>query len=138
MGQRGWLRGEELGKQLGYWKDKLKDAPTVLELPTDRPRQATESFRGEVAYVSFPRELSDKLNQLSRGHGATLFMTLLAGFQALLSRYSGQDDGVVATATANRNQPELENLIGFFLNTLPLRTDLTGDPTFAAIVSRAT
>jgi amino acid adenylation domain-containing protein/FkbH-like protein len=135
--QREWLRGEVLERQLGYWKDKLKDAPTLLELPTDRPRQATESFRGEVAYASFPRELSDKLSQFGRQHGATLFMTLLAGFQALLSRYSGQDDVIVGTAIANRNQPELESLIGFFLNTLPLRTNLAGDPTFAEMVSRA-
>jgi amino acid adenylation domain-containing protein/FkbH-like protein len=134
--QREWLRGEVMEKQLAYWKDKLTDAPSVLALPTDRPRQATESFRGDVAHVSLSRELSDKLNHLSRKHGATLFMTLLAGFQALLSRYSGQDDVVVGTAIANRNQPELENLIGFFLNTLPLRTKLAGDPSFAEIISR--
>jgi non-ribosomal peptide synthetase component F len=126
-----------LEKQLGYWKEKLKNAPLVLELPTDRPRQARESFRGEIAYVSFPRELKDKLNQLSRKQQATLFMTLLAGFEALLSRYSGQRDLVVGTAVANREQPELENVIGLFLNTLPLRADLTGDPSFAEILTRA-
>ncbi len=135
--QHEWLRGEVLEELLAYWKEHLKDAPQVLELPTDRPRPATESFRGEVASLSLSRELSDKLNQLSRKHRATLFMTLLAGFQALLSRYSGQDDIVVGTAIANRNQPELENVIGFFVNTLPLRTNLAGDPSFGEIISRA-
>ncbi|HEY8670507.1 MAG TPA: amino acid adenylation domain-containing protein, partial [Terriglobales bacterium] len=124
--QRTWLDGDVLEKQLTYWKTHLKDAPPVLELPTDRPRTPVESSRGDVAYLSLPRELSDKLSQLSRQHGATLFMTLLAGFQALLSRYSGQQDIVLGTAIANRNQPELENVIGFFLNTLPLRTRLSG------------
>jgi amino acid adenylation domain-containing protein/FkbH-like protein len=135
--QRKWLSGEALEKQLGYWKEKLKNAPQVLELPTDRPRQASESFRGEVAQVVLPRELKDKLNQLSRERGATLFMTLLAGFEALLSRCSGQRDLVVGTAIANREQPELENVIGLFLNTLPLRADLTGDPSFSEILTRA-
>ena len=135
--QRKWLNGDVLEKQLGYWKEKLKNAPQVLELPTDRPRQASESFRGEVAHVSLRRELKDKLNQLSRKHGTTLFMTLLAGFELLLSRCSGQRDLVVGTAIANREQPELENVIGLFLNTLPLRADLTGDPSFSEILRRA-
>jgi amino acid adenylation domain-containing protein/FkbH-like protein len=135
--QRQWLSGAVLEKQLGYWKENLKNAPQVLEMPTDRPRQASESFRGEVAYVSLPRELKDKLNQLSRKQEATLFMTLLAGFEALLSRSSGQRDLVVGTAIANRDQPELESVMGFFLNTLPLRADLTGDPSFSEILKRA-
>jgi amino acid adenylation domain-containing protein len=135
--QRKWLSGDLLQEQLGYWKEHLKNAPQVLELPHDRPRPASESFRGEIAYVSFPRELKDKLNRLSRKQGATLFMTLLAGFEALLSRSSGQRDLVVGTAIANRNQPELENVIGFFLNTLPLRANLAGDPSFTEILARA-
>jgi amino acid adenylation domain-containing protein/FkbH-like protein len=135
--QRKWLSGDVLEQQLGYWKEKLKNAPQVLELPTDRPRQASESFRGEVVQAVLPRELKDKLNQLSREQGATLFMTLLAGFEALLSRYSGQRDLVVGTAIANREQPELENVIGLFLNTLPLRADLMGDPSFSEILTRA-
>lgn len=135
--QREWLRGEALERQLQYWKDKLKDAPPVLELPTDRPRQATESFRGDVAYVTLPSTLRDKLNRLSRNHGTTMFMTLLAGFQVLLSRHSGQDDIVVGTAIANRTHPDLEKVIGFFLNTLPLRTRLNDDPSFAEILARA-
>lgn len=135
--QREWLRGEALEKQLEYWKGKLKDVPPVLELPTDRPRQATESLRGDVAYLTLPCALRDKLNRLSRNHGATLFMTLLAGFQALLSRHSGQDDIVVGTAIANRTHPDLEKVIGFFLNTLPLRTRLNDDPSFAEILERA-
>src|SRR6185369_1630565 len=134
--QRDWLRGAALDQQLEYWKEQLKDVPPLLELPTDRPRQATESFRGDVAYLSLPRELSDKLNHLSHKQGTTLFMTLLAGFQVLLSRYSGQDDVVVGTAIANRTNPDLENVIGFFLNTLPLRTRLEGDPSFTEILVR--
>ncbi|MEY2396335.1 MAG: hypothetical protein QOF94_2680, partial [Acidobacteriaceae bacterium] len=135
--QREWLKDDVLNKQLTYWKEQLKDAPPVLELPTDRPRQSTESFRGEIAYLALSRELTTKLNSFSRGNGATLFMTLLAGFQALLSRYSGQDDIVVGTGIANRNHPDLENLIGFFINTLALRTRLAGDPSFSEIVGRA-
>ena len=134
--QREWLRGDGLEKRLAYWREKLKDAPPVVELPTDRPRPAVESSHGEVASLSFSRELTDKLNWLGREHGATLFMTLLAGFQALLSRSSGQDDVVVGTAVANRAHPDLENVIGFFLNTLPLRTRLSGDPSFTEILAR--
>jgi amino acid adenylation domain-containing protein len=134
--QRQWLRGKVIEKRLAYWKDKLKDAPPVLELPTDRPRPAVESSHGEVALLSVPRELTDRLNRLGRDRGATLFMTLLAGFQAMLSRYSGQDDIVVGTAVANRTHPDLENVIGFFLNTLPLRTRLSGDPSFSEILER--
>ncbi len=135
--QRECLHGPALEKQLGYWKEKLKDIPPVLELPTDRPRQATENSRGEVAYLTLPLALTDQLTQLGRKHGATLFMTLLAGFQALLSRHSGQDDIVVGTAIANRTHPDLERVIGFFLNTLPLRTRLSGDPSFAEMIERA-
>ncbi len=135
--QRGWLQGAVLEKQLAYWKDKLKDIPPVLELPTDRPRQATENFRGEVTYLTLPFVLTDQLTQLGRKHGATLFMTLLAAFQALLSRHSGQDDIVVGTAIANRTHPDLEKVIGFFLNTLPLRTRLSGDPSFTELIARA-
>ena len=134
--QRECLRGPVLEKQLSYWTEKLKDIPPVLELPTDRPRQATENSRGEVAYMTLPLALTDQLTQLGRKHGATLFMTLLAGFQALLSRHSGQDDIVVGTAIANRTHPDLERVIGFFLNTLPLRTRLSGDPSFAEMIER--
>jgi len=135
--QRGWLQGTVLEKQLAYWKEKLKDIPPVLELPTDRPRQATENFRGEVTYLTLPFALTDQLTQLGRKHGATLFMTLLAAFQALLSRHSGQDDIVVGTAIANRTHPDLEKVIGFFLNTLPLRIRLSGDPSFSELIARA-
>ncbi len=134
--QRNWLRGDALNTQLEYWKEQLKDAPQVLELPTDRPRPPFETFRGEVAQFNLSKELSGKLAALSRSHGTTLFMTLLAGFQALLSRYSGQEDVVLGTAIANRTHPDLENVIGFFLNTLPLRTRLDGDPSFAEILAR--
>jgi amino acid adenylation domain-containing protein/FkbH-like protein len=135
--QHEWLRGEVLEKQLAFWKEQLHGAPPVLELPTDRPRPAYESSRGDVAEIRFSKQLTEQLQHLSRSHGATLFMTLLAAFQALLSRYSGQDDIVVGTAIANRTQPELEHVLGLFLNTLPLRTRLSGDPTFSEIMGRA-
>ena len=135
--QRQWLEGEPLETQLKYWREKLQGVPSHLDLPTDRPRQATESFNGDATYISLSRELTDKLKELGRQHGATLFMTLLAGLQAVLARHSGQDDVVVGTAIANRTHPDLEKVIGFFLNTLPLRIRLDGDPTFVELLARA-
>ncbi|MBV9182199.1 MAG: amino acid adenylation domain-containing protein, partial [Acidobacteria bacterium] len=134
--QREWLQGDPLETQLAYWRDKLRGAPSLLEFPTDRPRPAIESSRGDSIYVSLPPELTAKLKQLSRRHGSTLFMTLLAGFQAVLSRYCGSTDIVVGTAVANRNHPELEKIIGYFTNTLALRADLSGDPCFLKILDQ--
>ncbi|HEX8872059.1 MAG TPA: amino acid adenylation domain-containing protein, partial [Candidatus Acidoferrum sp.] len=134
--QREMLAGDGYQKQLAYWKDELKGAPPVLELPTDHPRQPVETFHGSVATLALSRELSEKLNHLSHDQGATLFMTLLAGFQLLLSRYSGQDDIVVGAPIANRVRREFEGLIGFFANTLALRTRLDGGVTFQELVSR--
>ncbi|MBZ5721324.1 MAG: amino acid adenylation domain-containing protein, partial [Acidobacteriia bacterium] len=134
--QRQRMQGEFVEKQLAYWREQLKDAPPVLELPTDRPRLAAESFRGAVAPITFSKRTTEQLNALSRQTGATLFMTLLAGFQALLARYSGQDDIVVGAPIANRNRAELEGLIGFFANTLALRARLTGDPSFRELLGR--
>ncbi|WP_224242167.1 non-ribosomal peptide synthetase [Hyalangium gracile] len=133
--QRGYLQGEVLEAQLGYWRDQLKELST-LELPTDRPRPAMRSHRGAQLSVTLPASLTQALNELSRREGVTLFMTLLAGFQALLSRYSGQDDIAVGTPIANRNRTELEGLIGFFVNTLVLRTKLSGDPTVRTLLER--
>ena len=134
--QRQWLQGEVLEAQLAYWKQELAGAPPALELPTDRPRPAMQTYRGATCPVHLPRALSDALVSLSRQQGATLFMTLLAAFQALLSRYTGQDDIVVGSPMAGRTRTETETLIGFFVNTLPLRADLSGDPPFRELVGR--
>jgi amino acid adenylation domain-containing protein len=133
--QRGWLTGEVLAEQVGYWRGRLAGAP-VLELPTERPRPAVRSNAGAVLEFTVAAEVVDGLRALSRGAGATMFMTVFAAFTVLLSRYSGQDDIVVGTPIANRNRAEIEPLIGFFVNTLVLRTDLSGDPTFLELVRR--
>ncbi|TBR57013.1 hypothetical protein B4U84_26650, partial [Westiellopsis prolifica IICB1] len=134
--QRRWLQGEVLKTQISYWLQQLKNAPKVLELPTDHPRPAIQTFRG--ANYSF--ELSDKLsfalNKFSRQQGTTLFMTLLAAFQTLLWRYTGSEDIVVGSPIANRNRAEIEGLIGFFVNTLVLRTNFAGNPTFSELLKR--
>jgi amino acid adenylation domain-containing protein len=134
--QRNWLQGEQLERQLDYWKKQLTNQSRFLDLPTDHPRPAIQSSRGATQSFEFSGDLSEKLNELSRREGATLFMTLLAGFQVLLYRYSGQEDISVGTAIANRNHSEIENLIGFFVNTLVMRTDLSGEPNFKALLKR--
>ncbi len=134
--QREWLQGEVLEKQLGYWKQQLEGAPPVLELPTDYPRPPVQTFRGAHQSLRLTPELSNGLKELTQREGVTLFMTLLAAFQTLLWRYSGQEDIVVSTGIANRNRAEMEPLIGFFVNTLVLRTDLSGDPTFRELLGR--
>ena len=122
--QRRRLQGQALDEQLTYWKERLTDAPT-LEMPTDRPRPPTASFRGAAHSVIYPSSLLSAVRGLGHEEGATLFMTLLAGFQLLLARYSGQDDVVVGVPVANRDRVELESVIGFFVNTLAMRTRLT-------------
>jgi amino acid adenylation domain-containing protein len=134
--QREWMQGEVLERELQYWRTQLEGAPPVLELPTDKPRPAVQTFRGAAHSFALPQELAERLRRLSREEGATLFMTLLAGFQALLSRYSGQEDVVVGSPIANRNRAEVEPLIGFFVNTLAMRTDLSGEPTFKELLRR--
>jgi len=134
--QREWLRGERLEKHLSYWKEQLAGAPAVLELPTDKPRPAVQSFYGTRQFSVLSKNLSQALNELSRRESVTLFMTLLAAFQTLLMRYSGQEDISVGTDVANRNRAETEGLIGFFLNHLVLRTDLSGNPTFRELLRR--
>ncbi|HYW07623.1 MAG TPA: amino acid adenylation domain-containing protein, partial [Longimicrobium sp.] len=134
--QRQWLRGEVLERQLSWWKARLRGAPAVLELPTDRPRPAVMGARGAAEPVSLPPELTAALRALARNEGATLFMTLVAAWQALLSRYSGQDDVVVGAPIAGRTHPEVEGLVGCFVNTLALRGDLAGDPTFNELLGR--
>ncbi|MFZ6658964.1 amino acid adenylation domain-containing protein [Undibacterium sp. TJN19] len=122
--QRAWLQGEVLENQSAYWKQKLACAPALLELPTDRVRPPVQSYQGGSVSLALGAELSSQLRALSRKNGTTLFMTLYAGLSILLSRLSGQDDVVIGTPIANRNRAELEGLIGFFVNTLALRTQL--------------
>ncbi|MFL6209204.1 MAG: amino acid adenylation domain-containing protein, partial [Pyrinomonadaceae bacterium] len=134
--QREWLQGPALEAQLDYWRERLAAAPPVLELPTDRPRPAQPRFAGASVPVNLPARLTEDLKSFSRRAGVTPFMTLLAAWQVLLARYTGQTDIAVGTPVANRQQRELEGLIGFFINTLVLRTDLSGDPTFSELLGR--
>ena len=133
--QHQWLQGEELAAQLTYWKQQLQNL-SVLELPSDRPRQAIQSFRSATCSVLFPSALLASLKTLSRQQGVTLFMLLLAAFKVLLHRYSGQDDIVIGSPIANRNWAETESLIGFFVNTVVLRTNLAGNPSFQALLKQ--
>ncbi len=133
--QRQWLPGEVLNTQLSYWQQQLNNLP-VLELPTDRPRPAVQSYRGATQYLELPLTLSQALEAMSQAEGVTLFMTLLAAFQTLLYRYTGQTDIVVGSPIANRNRREIEGLIGFFVNSLVLRTNLAGNPSFRELLSR--
>jgi amino acid adenylation domain-containing protein len=134
--QREYLQGDVLDTQLSYWREQLSGAPALLELPTDRPRPPVQTFRGANQSLTISRQLTDELEALSQSEGATLFMTLLAGFQILLGRYSGQTDITVGTAIANRNRAEIEPLIGFFVNTLVLRTKLSDELTFREALGR--
>ncbi|WP_164003075.1 condensation domain-containing protein, partial [Pyxidicoccus caerfyrddinensis] len=134
--QRQWLQGAELEEQLTWWRHQLEGAPQELELPTDRPRTHRTMPRGAHAPIVLPRALSEALDALCLREGLTPFMFLLAAFQLLLSRYSGQDDLCVGTPVAGRNRAELEGLVGFFLNTLVLRTRLDGDPTGRELLTR--
>ncbi|HVF56636.1 MAG TPA: amino acid adenylation domain-containing protein, partial [Pyrinomonadaceae bacterium] len=135
--QRQWLEGDVLDNQLSYWRKQLGGNLPVVSLPTDRPRSLARRWRGATFRSQLPLALAVSLRALSRQHGATLYMTLLAGFQLLLSRYTGLSDVPVGTAIAGRQRGETEALIGFFVNTLVLRGDLSGDPTFGELVERA-
>lgn len=134
--QREWLQGEVLENQLSYWKQQLNGAPALLEMPTDRPRPSVQTYRGARQSLFVPKALTEGLKTLSRKEGVTLFMTLLAAFQTLLHRHTGQDDIVVGSPIAGRNRMEIEGLIGFFVNTLVLRTDLSGNPNFRELLGR--
>ncbi|MEM9218553.1 MAG: amino acid adenylation domain-containing protein [Cyanobacteria bacterium P01_F01_bin.150] len=135
MWQRQGLQGETLEEQLNYWKTKLQ-ALTPLQLPTDHPRPAVETFNGASAAIELSADLTTQLNQLAQQSGSTLFMALLAGFKVLLSRYTGQDGIAVGSPIANRNSPEFEGLIGCFANSLVMHTDLSGHPSFNEVLSR--
>ncbi|HEX7772169.1 MAG TPA: condensation domain-containing protein, partial [Pyrinomonadaceae bacterium] len=134
--QREWLSGEKLEAQFDYWNKQLEGLSPVLELPLDHPRPKVRSLRGAFVPVEFNEDLTRGLKALSRGEGATLFMTLLAAFQTLLSRYAGQHDVAVGVPLANRRRREIEDLIGFFVNTLVMRADLAGDPAFRELLGR--
>ena len=134
--QRRWMEGEVLRAQAEYWTRALAGAPELLELPTDRPRPAQMDRAGARLGVELDEALTGGLKALSRRHGTTLFMTLLAGWATVLGRLSGQDDVVIGTPTANRGRREIEGLIGFFVNTLALRVDLSGSPTVAGLLAQ--
>ncbi len=134
--QRQWLQGEKLKTQLSYWKGQLEGAPTMLQLPLDRPRPQVQSSRGAVQTLTISENLTEALKTLSRQEGVTLYMTLLAAFNLLLYYYTGQDDILVGSPIANRNRAETERLIGFFVNTLVMRTNLSGNPSFRELLGR--
>ena len=134
--QRKWLSGERQAKQAEYWRHNLKEAPGQLALPTDRPRPAKQSFVGGWVGIEVDAELTRGLKRLSQQQGTTLFMTVLTAWAAVLSRLAGQEDIVIGTPTANRNRREVEELIGFFVNTLALRIDLTGEPSTVELLRR--
>jgi amino acid adenylation domain-containing protein/non-ribosomal peptide synthase protein (TIGR01720 family) len=133
--QRKWLRGAALEEHLGFWRRRLEGAPPVLELPVDRPRGTLDDGGAHCSLALAP-EVARPLRALSRGQGATLFMTLLAAFQGLLSRLSGETDVVVGTPVAGRTRAEVDDVIGFFVNLLALRTRLGGDPSFLELLAR--
>lgn len=134
--QRNWLQGDILKRQVDYWREHLRGAPPVLELPSDQPRSETASLQGASEVVEFSAEFSDSLKAFSRKEDVTLFITLLAGFQALLARYVNQEHIVVGTDVANRTSLETEALIGCFINVLALHTDLSGNPSFRELLGR--
>ena len=133
--QRDRLRGEAFEAKLGYWRKQLADLP-LLQLPTDHPRPAVQSFQGARHHVVIGRELWDSVRALSIAEAVTPFMTLLTAFKTLLQRYADQDEIVVGVPVANRTRVEIEDLIGFFVNTLVMRTDLSGNPTFREALGR--
>nr|WP_236840868.1 non-ribosomal peptide synthetase [Bradyrhizobium sp. CCGE-LA001] len=134
--QRQWLSGERSQRQVDYWREALADTPAVLELPTDRRRPPVRSLAGASLPVEIDAELTSGIRRLSQSHGASVFMTVLAAWAAVLSRLSGQTDVVIGTPTANRNRPEIEGLIGFFINMLAVRVDLSAEPSVTELLRR--
>ncbi|MCX5387046.1 non-ribosomal peptide synthetase [Streptomyces sp. NBC_00083] len=130
------VSGDALESQLAHWRERLAGAPSIVDLPTDRPRTAQQSFAGACFPWRLEGDLAARLTALAREHDATLYMALLAGFMAVAQRWSGQSDLVVGSPVANRNHPQTEGLIGFFVNMLPLRADLGGNPTFTELLGR--
>ncbi len=134
--QREWMRGEVLEQQLGYWRKQLGGAPPALELPTDRPRPAVTGNEGAHEPLRIEREVVDGLKALAQSRGATLYMVLLAAFQTLLYRYSGQREILVGSPVAGRTRSELEGLIGFFVNTLVLKSEIKGRDSFGELLQQ--
>ncbi len=134
--QRNWFQGQVFETHLAYWREKLGGELATLSLPTDRARPSVQTHHGAEEWLLLPQNLVDKLRGLSRREGVSLFMVLLAAFKILLFRYSGQEDIVVGTPIAGRNRVETERLIGFFVNTILMRTDLSGNPTFVGLLER--
>jgi amino acid adenylation domain-containing protein len=134
--QRDYLKGEELARQIDYWKSTLEGAPPLLQLPLDKPRPAVETHVGRSEFVLLDKRLQDALNSLAQEQHVTLFVLLLSAFDVLLHRYTGENDIVVGTAVSGRQRSELEGVIGFFLNTLAIRSNLSGNPAFTEIVRR--
>ncbi|WP_231108134.1 non-ribosomal peptide synthetase, partial [Xanthomonas graminis] len=134
--QRRWLEGPLLQRQLSFWREHLHGAPALLELPTDRPRPALQDYRGDSIEIALDAELTSALRGLSQRHSSTVFMTVLAGWAALLARLSGRDELVIGTPVANRTRSELETLIGFFVNTQALRIDLRAAPSVAELLAQ--
>lgn len=134
--QREWAKGETITKQLAFWQRQLADAPNQLALPTDRPRPPVPTYRGSMRPFALSKTLTDALKALHQEEGVTFYMLLVAAFQLLLARYAGQDDILLGTAISDRKHADVEGLMGFFLNTLVLRTDLSGNPTFRELLQR--
>ena len=134
--EKDWLQGERMQKQLDYWQRQLAAAPAVLSLPADRSRPPIQTYRGQNITFTIPNNVLEQVKNLSRAAGTTLFMTLLGAWQVLLARYTDQFDVSVGSPIAGRNNSEAEQLIGFFVNSLVMRTDLTGDPTFTEVLHR--
>ena len=134
--QRQWLAGDRLQRQVDYWRQALADAPAVLELPTDRPRPPGRSLAGASLPIEIDADLALGIRRLSQSHRTTAFMTVLAAWATVLSKLSGQTDLVIGTPTANRNRREIEGLVGFFVNMLALRVDMSGEPDVAELLSR--
>ena len=134
--QRDWLQGKVFEQQLSFWKDQLSGNPRSVELPTDRPRRSTSSPRGAVQLHALGKELSHRIKEFADREGVTMFILLLAAFKALLYRYTQQEDIIVGSPVAGRTRVETEDLIGFFVNTLPLRTKISGDPTFLELLGK--
>ena len=134
--QQDWMKRESIAAQMAYWQNKLAGELPVLDWPDDRPRPALQSYRGEIERATFSAEVLRKLKAIGQREGASLFMTLVAGLSALLHRYTGQDDIILGAPTAGRKIPELQRMLGYFLNVMPLRIDLSGDPTFRELVKR--
>jgi hypothetical protein len=134
--QRQCLQGEALNAQLDYWKQQLSGSLPVLQLPTDRARSAIQTFAGKKQFLTLPKTLTEAVRDFNQQEGVTLFMTLLTLFKTLLYCYSNQEDIIVGSPIAGRTRTETEGLIGFFLNTLVLRTDLSGNPSFRDLLQR--